>query len=48
MGKRLPETTDKELWSSRMLTDAVLHPDTKEPVPAMFRVRPSPSGSTAK
>lgn len=30
--------TDAELWRARTLTDAVLHPDTSVPVPAMFRV----------
>jgi hypothetical protein len=36
-GKR-GEATDAELWQARTLTDAVLHPDTGVPVPAMFRV----------
>jgi tricarboxylate carrier len=36
-GKR-GAATDAELWKARTLMDAVLHPDTGEPVPAMFRV----------
>mmetsp|Transcript_76333 Transcript_76333/g.111810 ORF Transcript_76333/g.111810 Transcript_76333/m.111810 type:complete len:138 (-) Transcript_76333:84-497(-) len=36
-GKR-GATTDAELWEARTLTDAVLHPDTGVPVPAMFRI----------
>jgi len=35
--------TDKELWEARTLTDAVLHPDTKETMTPMFRVLPHPS-----
>eukprot|EP00961_Rhodomonas_salina_P088646 1192623-Rhodomonas_salina.2 len=37
-GTLAPKTTNKELWDARTLCDAVLHPDTKMPVPAMFRV----------
>ncbi|KAJ1471588.1 Tricarboxylate/iron carrier [Baffinella frigidus] len=37
-GKTEAGTTDKELWAARTLTDAVLHPDTKEIMPAPFRV----------
>jgi len=36
-GKR-GATTDAELWEARTPTDAVLHPDTGVPVPAMFRI----------
>eukprot|EP00961_Rhodomonas_salina_P040368 542533-Rhodomonas_salina.1 len=33
-----PGTSNQELWKAQTLCDAVLHPDTKMPVPAMFRV----------
>lgn len=36
-GKR-GSASDAELWEARTLTDAVLHPDTGVPVPAMFRI----------
>ena len=32
-----PAATDEDLWEARRITDAILHPDTKEPVPLLFR-----------
>ena len=37
-GSLPPGTTDDDLWNARILQSAVLHPDTKQPIPAAFRV----------
>lgn len=37
-GNLLPGTNDSDLWRARTMCDAVLHPDTQLPIPALFRI----------
>ncbi len=37
-GRKCPEgVTDADLWAARDVRDAVVHPDTGEPIPMVFR-----------
>mmetsp|Transcript_22627 Transcript_22627/g.61602 ORF Transcript_22627/g.61602 Transcript_22627/m.61602 type:complete len:296 (-) Transcript_22627:656-1543(-) len=37
-GRSLPGTSDRDLWNAKTMLEAIVHPDTKLPIPAAFRI----------